>query len=101
MDKLQKLIKGCKVSVHIEINAHRGVYEDIKDAIEEIEDLNEERCAEPGIRKKMIEKDTLIEIKMFPHYPGSHYAIFHYNINSALDEALECLEEDKRMRGGN
>jgi hypothetical protein len=46
------------------------------------------------IRKKMVETDTIVSIHFYPDTPISFFDIYHYDLDTCLDLALECLEDN-------
>lgn len=88
MDKLKQLLSRCKCGVFLSVNEHRDVYISAAQAIEEFEDRRIE--IDPAIREKMIELDTIIELHYFPHTPAGSYTVVHYDLDAALQIALDC-----------
>jgi hypothetical protein len=84
MVKLEQLMARCKCGVHLNINAHRNIYEHIVVALNNFK--NHEITKEVHI--KIIETDTLIDLQFYPDTPGGFYQIVHYSLDSALNEAL-------------
>ncbi len=46
---------------------------------------------EPEVRKAMIDKNIIIDLKFYPDTPIGSYSIYHYDLDMALDEALSCF----------
>jgi len=90
MNKLNELISKCKCSVSVEIDDHKDVYETVEDNILpydlDSDDLN------PDIYKEMKARDTIVRIQFYPDTPIGFYVIYHYDLDLALTEALECFE---------
>ena len=42
----------------------------------------------------MIETNTIIDLQFYPHTPVGSYQIYHYDLDKALDEALEILAKE-------
>jgi hypothetical protein len=97
MDKLKRLMSLCKCGVFVEVNHHRNYYETAEQYLSNYEERDEEPCAEPEIREKMIKDDTVIEIQFYDRTPVSFYKVYHYDLDMALDEALECLEKSTQQ----
>lgn len=91
-DKLKIILDKCKASVHLGVNEHKSYYEPVEDYIAQREDV-----IDADILNKIIETDNLIELQLYPDTPIGFYKIYHYDLDKALDEALECLEH--RIRG--
>ena len=90
MNKLNELIKLCKYGVHITINNHRDYYETVDEHfsrifIDEINDIP------VNIYKKMIELNTIVKIQFYPTTPIGSYTIYHYDIDEAINEALNTF----------
>lgn len=91
MEKLNKLIKCCKGSVNLDINSHKDSYETVEQYFknpilsEYLEDV------ENDVYLKMIELDTIIELIFYPDTPIGSYAIYHYDIEKAIDIAMKTL----------
>jgi hypothetical protein len=89
MDKLAKLLALCKCGVRLQVNEHRNMYQSAKQALKELK-ANDEEIAD-GVCAKIIETDTLISLVCYPDTPIGFYQVFHYDLDSALDEALEAI----------
>jgi len=94
MDKLKMLLDGCKCGVFLAVNEHRDYYDSVQTKIMEIE-RNREMCGEgpldEEIKSGMIQTGNIVELQFYPDTPIGSYSIYHYDIDKALDEALECL----------
>lgn len=89
MDKLTKLLDLCKCGVRLQVNEHRNMYQSAKQALEELR-ANDEEIAD-DVCTKIIETDTLISLVCYPDTPIGFYQVFHFDLDSALDEALEAI----------
>ena len=89
MNKIQKLIDLCKANIYISINNHKNCYETVSEYFTYYDNLDEDDLKHLD---KMIDNDTIIELIFYPDTPVGNYTIFHYDIDMALDEALEILE---------
>ena len=94
MDKLKELLARCKCGVHFTINGHRGVYEDVTTALDDLVSCGFD--IEPDIRQKMIETDTIIDLHFYPDTPVGFYKVLHYDLEMALDDALAYLTPNQR-----
>lgn len=88
MDKLKELIKRCKCGVFVTVNEHRGYYRTAEEQLEEIMSLECPPEIERDVWDKMIELDTIINVHFYPDTPIGFYEVYHYDLDSALDEAL-------------
>lgn len=94
MDKLKELLSKCKCGVFVIVNQHRDYYKTAEEALGELECLECPPEISQEIRLKMIELNTVIDIQFYPDTPNGSYSIYHYDLDAALDEALECLQEE-------
>ena len=90
MDKLKILIDECACSVALEINEHKDCYQSVEEYLDIMEsckgfEINDD------IKSIMIETNTIITLQFYPKTPVSFYSICHYDLDKALDEALEAL----------
>jgi len=88
MKKLNNLIKSCKAGIHLTINAHKDYYESVDDNIDD--DFKKE--LELNVLNRMKELDTIIELQFYPDTPVGFYRIYHYDLELAIDEALNILK---------
>lgn len=89
---ISKLISLCKASVHITANSHRAYFQRVEEYLMEtpegIEDIK------PELLSKMAETDTLIVLQFYPFTSIGSYVIYHYNIDRAIERALEIIAEN-------
>lgn len=97
MSKLQELLSLCKCGISIDINSYRNSYESIQDTIKTIETRIEEPL-EPEIFSGMIETQNVIEIDCYPFTPISSITIYHYDIDLAIEEMINAINEWKQER---
>jgi hypothetical protein len=94
MDKLTELVSKCKASVSININGHKDVYQTVE---QYIQDMDENAISyikiHPDVLKEMIKRDTVIEVYFYPNSPVSFHLVYHYDVDLALDKALELLKK--------
>lgn len=88
MNKLNELMSRCKCGVYLSVNAHRDVYESVEDYTKDIVICTDD-VIDDDILEKMIETNTIIELQYYPDTPIGFYKIYHYDLDMALDEALE------------
>lgn len=94
LDKLKTLLTRCKCGVYVEVNAHRDVYESVETHFEDLE-IQAPLRIDPDIRAKMIELNTIVEIQFYPTSPVGFFRVYHYDLEAALDKALQCLAKDQ------
>ena len=89
MNKLEKIIKRCKCGVYITINQHRDFYENIQNYIEDYTNEDDRDNIEKEVMDNIINLDTFITLQFYPDTPNGFYLIHHYDLNKAIDMALE------------
>lgn len=94
MNKLQELIDRCKYSVEVSTNDHRDYFQTVEYALEEFEVCMDGVEITDEVRAKMIETNTIIAIQFYPRTSNSFYLVLHYDLDMALDQALECLGDE-------
>ncbi len=92
MEKLQKLLDKCKCGVYLTVNQHRNYYQTAEEALKEKEGYECPPEIEPEVRAAMINKNVIIDLQFYPHTPIGSYNIYHYDLDMALDEALDCFD---------
>ena len=97
MNKLQELLTLCKCGVSININDYRNAYESVENAINTIETIIEEPL-EPETISGMIETKNVIEIHCYPFTPISSITVYHYNIELAIEEMINAINEWQKER---
>lgn len=95
MEKLNKIYSLCKCSVTISINDHRDYHETAKESLDEIQSMNKSLVEDIGedIYNKMIETNTIIKVQAYPDTPVGFYSIYHYDLETALDNMIEALTQ--------
>lgn len=96
MDRLKTLLERCKCSVSVEVNKHRDYYQTAAEFIEEAEALMGD-CApkpSPQVKRTMIETDTIIVIHFYPDTPIGFYVVWHFDLDEALKQSLECISKE-------
>jgi hypothetical protein len=101
MDKLQKLLSLCKCGVYVTVNEHRDVYESATTALDDAAGHVSPPHIPDDVRAKMIELDTIVQVQFYPVTPIGSYSIWHYDLDAALDECLQCFEEFPLRRSGD
>jgi hypothetical protein len=93
MDKLKTLLERCKCGVFLTVNEHRDYYQSPQEKLGEIARWECPPNIPDDVRQRIIETDTIIELTFYPDTPIGSYQIVHYDLDVAIDEALECLGE--------
>jgi len=97
MNKLSQIQQKCKCSVSISINKYKDYYQTIQEGIDDVNRILGSCGSEPLSKEmvnKMIECNTIIDLQFYPDTPVGSYSIYHYDLEMALDEALEILKQD-------
>jgi len=91
MKKLKELVSLCQASVEIFINEHRSCYESVEQYISD----GEKTEIEPELFSEMVRRDTMIRIEAYPNTPICFHTVYHYDIDQAVERAVELLKRDK------
>ena len=92
MDKLKELLGRCKCGVFLTVNEHRDYYITAAKFLEEAEIFECPPKIAPDVFARMIEIDTIVRLTFYPSTPIGSYDVWHYDVDAALNEALECLD---------
>jgi hypothetical protein len=92
LDKLQELINRCRCGVYVSVNEHRDVYQTAQQRILEWRDECQDSDIPAEVLNTMIERNTIVEVQFYPDTPIGFYRVRHYDLESALDIALDGLE---------
>lgn len=87
MEKFKELVSKCKCSVEICVNDHRDVYETVEGYI----DNHDKKEIEEEVFNEMIKTDTIVRLQFYPKTPIESYVVYHYDIDKAVDKALEIM----------
>ena len=94
-DKLNLLISKCKASVTVSVNDHKDCYttaaKEIADSKVDPHSMLDEASEE--VHEEMAKRDTIIVVQFYPRTPVGFYNVAHYDLDMALDECLEILNE--------
>lgn len=89
MNKLQELISKTKCSITLEINCHKDGYDTVEEYLKGYPHESFINDIEQEVYDKMIERDTIIELQIYPDTPIGFYKIYGYDLDMVLDEALK------------
>jgi len=92
MEKLNELIKLSKCGIYLNINTHRDSYETVEQYFEDIIRKEDFEDIPSDLLDKMKELDTIIELQFYPDSPVGFYTVYHYDLESAIDIALETIK---------
>ena len=90
IDKLKYLINSC-VSVTLEVNEHRGVYEQIDEYLE----VRQENVSE-DLLCEMVRKDSLVSLQVYPDTPVGSFVIYHHDIDKAISEMYDTVMGERK-----
>lgn len=90
MNKLKYLIGNCKNSVIVEVNGHRDVYMSVLEFLED-----DDKEIDKGVLNKMVETDMVVRIQFYPDTAVGFYIVYHYDVEKALDECIQILNNRK------
>lgn len=97
-DKLKEVISRCKASVRVEVNEHRDYYMTAEASLTELDERGDRPLEiAPEVRAEMIRTNTIVNLHFYPHTPIGFYEIYHYDLDTALDEALACLNNPNEV----
>lgn len=95
MEKLKELFELCEASVTISHNEHKNLYETVDYFLHDRERISDTEL-DADIRKIMIEKDQTVIVQAYPKTPIGFYVVYHWDLESAIDEMLDAVKKDKR-----
>jgi hypothetical protein len=98
LDKLKLLISKCKCGVNVRVNAHKDNYETVEKYLMFMNDdfiFDEDDALSKADFSKMVEDDTIVEVTFYPDTPIGSYQIFSHDIDTALDRALDILNQGR------
>jgi hypothetical protein len=93
-DKLKLLLARCRCGVFLQVNQHRDFDQTAEQALEE---MNEQECPpdlSDDVRGGILATDTIIELQFYPDTPIGFHKIVHFDLDAALDQALEVLDAE-------
>jgi hypothetical protein len=93
MDKLKALLARCKCGVILTVNDYRNSYETPEEAIEFYDGLACAPDINDYVMTGILSTGNIIDLIFYPNTPISSYHIVHYDLDAALDKALECLDQ--------
>lgn len=95
MERIKRLISTCKGSISIEIDGHKDCYDTVSHyVLGKHSQSDDQEFAQSDVFAKMVELGTCINVRFYPHTPVSFFSIWHYDLDMALDIAMECLDSD-------
>lgn len=89
------------VSLSLELNDHRRVYEPLARHMEDLAALNcldDDDWAEAGDRERALEADILVELIVWPDTPVGHYRVYGVDPAKVLAKARSIVEANRVAR---
>lgn len=96
-EKLKELMSLCKSEICLEINHHTLFYDTVTERIKELREGMRQEGISDVIVQRMIETNTVIELSFYPDTPIGSYTLFHYDLDMILEEAVNCIKEEKGL----
>ena len=94
MDKLKELFELCKASVTVNYNQHKDFYQSVESYLNAQERYNDDPMIPDAIiRKEMIERNQMVCIQAYPNTPIGFYLVYHWDLDTAIDEMLEAIKK--------
>jgi hypothetical protein len=90
-EKLKKILERCKCGVYLSVNQHRDYYQTAEEKLKELDSFDASDEIDPEVRRVMIETNTVVDLQFYPDTPIGSYKVYHYDLDAALDEAIDCL----------
>lgn len=92
--KLSQLCEKCKCGIFVTINEHRDYYKTVEETLFELGGMECPPEIEEDVRTEMVRKDTIVNVQFYPDTPIGSYDIYHWDLETALDIALEILNKN-------
>lgn len=91
MEKFKELVSLCKASVEISVNEHKDNYQTVEQHIDEDyyrEDIDKD------VFEEMVKRDIVVKVQAYPRTPIGFFVVYHYDIDKAVDIALDAVKND-------
>ena len=97
MERFKNLVSSCKCSVSISVNKHRDYYETAAQHFDNLHSMSPDliKDIDKNTMDKMVEYNTIVNISFYPDTPVGFYAVYHYDLDLALDIAVKIIEDNK------
>lgn len=92
-EKLNKLMVACAGGLSIQINPHREEHITPRQYIRQEERTMETYEIPLDVLIKMNEMDSLVVMRLYAFSTNGFYVIHHYDLETAIDNALACIEQ--------
>jgi hypothetical protein len=94
MEKFKELFSLCKGSVEITVNGHKDYCETVEEHISEENGVN----INDDVLAEMVKRDTVVRIIAYPFSTSSSFVLYHYNIDRAVEIALDVVKKHTNNR---
>ncbi len=91
MDKLKTLLDRCKCGVFLAVNEHRNYYETPADRLAWYAELECQPEISDDVAAGILSSGNIVDLQFYPDTPIGSYQIVHYDLDKALQLALEFL----------
>lgn len=88
MEKIKELFSLCNGSVEISINAHKDYYQKVEDWLSP----DDKKYINNEVYQQMIERDIIVRLQVYPDTPVGFFLVYHYDIDKAVEIALNILK---------
>jgi hypothetical protein len=90
MSKIDDIFRRCKAGVYITHNENKCYYQTLE---EYFISNNYREDVTDDVYNGMLERDSMISIQMYIRTPVGFAIVFHYDLEKALDDCLDYLNE--------
>lgn len=91
MDKLRILLARCKCGVLLTVNEHRNYYDTPQQRLQELDGREFPPSISDEVRAGILSEGIIVELQFYPDTPIGFHTVVHYDLDQALQLALECL----------
>jgi hypothetical protein len=92
IDALKSLLARCKCGVYLIINEHKDTYDTVEGRLIWYADMECPPDIADDVRDGIIASGNIVDLLFYPDTPIGSYHIVHYDLDAALQAALDCLE---------
>lgn len=97
-DKIKWAMSHCKCGLYVFINEHRDDYQTAEQYIDNM-DCYTNLDVSDDVKAEMIEQNQIVNIKAYTQTPVGCFNVYHYDLNKALDELIECIKDEQNLEG--
>jgi len=93
MEKLKQLASMCKGTVTVQVNGYKNNYETASQHLANLKLARGEDFEIPEhVQQTMIQIGSVVEVSFYPDSPVGFYSVYHWDLEAAIDEALEIMK---------